>query len=138
MFLEEIARHPRLVGLATLLTIIAGTWTILTQIVPTVTGEIGPLAVSTLVAALAIGAIVLGLVLLAFLVWQTRPHRYRVALKKVTRDYIVDVADLNTRLDPEHYGPMSDGVKRGEESADREWGDRIYRKYGLPTEDEYR
>jgi hypothetical protein len=63
--------------------------------------------------------------------------RYRSALRKVVRDYMVDVADRNTQIDPEHYGPMSDGVKRGEESADPEWGNKILAKYGLPPEKEY-
>lgn len=64
--------------------------------------------------------------------------RYRDALRRIVRDYMVDVADLQTRLDPEHFGPMSDGVKRGEESADPTWGAKIIGKYGLPPEREYR
>jgi hypothetical protein len=84
-------------------------------------------------------SLVVSVVIGAAVYFALQYSRYRSALRKVTRDYIVDVQDWMNRADPAKYpGTQSEPVKRGEASADPEWGNQIVGRYGLPPEREYR
>lgn len=69
--------------------------------------------------------------------------RYRAATRKLMWRYIIDVQDAQAKQEGVAGLGLglgqSEAVKRGEESADRAWGDRYYRELlHLPPEDEYR
>jgi hypothetical protein len=65
-------------------------------------------------------------------------YRYRRAARKLMWRYIIDVQDEQASK-PGRGPGQSDEVKRGEASATKEWGDRIYREVlKLPPENEYR
>ena len=82
----------------------------------------------------AVAAALMGLVLIYMTLLYLRHKR---AAKRLAWRYIIDVQDAN-RGKPGHGDGQSDEVKRGAASADREWGDRLFREVGLPPESEYR
>lgn len=67
-----------------------------------------------------------------------RAERYRKATRTLMWRYIIDVQE-EQRGKPGRGEGQSEAVKRGEDSADREWGDGMYREVlHLPPEDDYK
>ena len=103
-------------------------WTAVVAVLPSVTGveKFG-------------WSIVAGLIVGTMSALIERLRQYRVAIRGITRDYIVAKQDLDYLRDPEHHGPgQSERVRAGLDGADPAWGDQVMDKYHLPRQKEYR